>query len=83
MWEQLSQLSQFFRLSDSEFSSPTAAFEEMIAKIESHWSHELDVSGIQAGDCLNEDELEHDHVEMSEKEIEQEHEHEYEHELFL
>ena len=49
-------------------------------QIESHWSHELDVSGIQAGDCLNEDELEHDHVEMSEKEIEQEHEHEYEHE---
>ena len=40
-----------------------ATIVEMIGKFKSHWSHELDVSGRQAGDSniLNEDELEHDH----------------------
>ena len=53
-----------------------ATIVEMIGKFESHWSHELDLSGRQPGDwryflCLNEDELKLDH------------EHEYEDQVFL
>ena len=43
-----------------------ATIVEMIGKFESHWSHELDVSGRQPGDwryflCLYENELDHEH----------------------